>query len=308
MKNAPSEPKFDHGLSALLSPRSIAVVGGITRPESTGFQVMRNLEAIGYSGDVWGVHPSGTSMFGHPTCQTAAELPAGLDLAVVVLASDNVIPVLNELADVGISHSIVFAAGFAEADEQGIARQRQLVSLAKDRGLVVCGPNCSGYIAFHKRINTKFGNLLEQGIPAPGSAALVTQSGGMGGTIFTIARSAGIGFSYVINSGNEAVVDLVDYVEYLVDNDEQTQTICLYAETLHQGERLLDLADRARILGKRLLAILGGRTNAGQRAAFSHTGALAADRAVASSLLEEAGIVQLRNQEEMACARFNFST
>jgi acyl-CoA synthetase (NDP forming) len=279
------------GLSALLSPASIAVIGASDAPGRVGGMPIAFLTAVGYPGDIYPVNPTRSSVQGRAAYPSIAAVGQPVDLAVVAVAADRVVDVVEECAASGVRGAIVFSAGFAETGPVGEARQRVLADVATRTGIRICGPNCAGIMSVHGRMTASFGSHLAADTTlVPGSIAIVSQSGAVGAYMFTLARERGIGLSYWVTTGNEADTQVADYVAAIAE-DPQTDVIALYVEQVRDADALISACARAGARGKRLVGVLAGRSQAAEQALRSHTAAMAGDRHVTAAALEELGIV-----------------
>lgn len=275
------------------SPAAIAVVGASPRKDTPVNRLLSTLLARGYRGTVHPVTDRHSTVEGLAAVPTPADLPGPVDLGIVAMPKELVVGACAGLADAGVRDIVVVSSGFAEAGPEGVLRQAELAALAADRGLHVLGPNCMGFV-----------NLLDSGFGAvvpcfasvavnepallPGSAAILSQSGGVGIAAMLGAMRAGTGVSQVVSSGNEAVLDLADLLDHVVA-DGRSEVVLLYAEHFRRGAALLDAVGRATAAGVGTVVLHGGRHTAGALAAQSHTGALATDGRVVRELLAGAG-------------------
>jgi acetate---CoA ligase (ADP-forming) len=278
-------------LGRLLAPASIAVVGANDRPGSYSSQTLLNLAAVGYPGEVWGVNPKRDEVLGRPCVPSVADLPTAVDAVVVAIPAAGVTRVIEQAGERGCGGAVIFSAGFAEVEE-GVERQRDVVEAARRHGLPVCGPNCNGIIAVHRRV-TLWGDACV--VREPGSVALVSQSGNV--AVNALATRRGLRFHTVIASGNQAVVSAADYLDALAREDG-VRAVALYLED-DGGPGLCDgLATCAENL-IRVAVLKVGTSPVGARAAAAHSAALAGDQRVFKSLIEEAGAIWAHDVHEL---------
>jgi acetate---CoA ligase (ADP-forming) len=208
-------------LSALLRPRSVAVVGATDRPGSYGDAALRNLATLGFPGPVWGVHPTRREVHGRPCVPTLEDLPGAVDAVVVAIPAAGVPEVVGTAARLGCGAAVVFAAGFAEAGAVGL--QAQLVAAAGT--MPVLGPNCDGLVAFHGA--ALWGDAL---VPRPaGRVALISQSGNVAVNALAVGR--GLQFHTVASVGNQAVLDAAALLSALVDTTRSARSPCSWSPT-----------------------------------------------------------------------------
>ncbi|HEX7781920.1 MAG TPA: acetate--CoA ligase family protein [Sphingobium sp.] len=285
-------------LDALLSPRSIAVVGASDDAKRIGGVPVDLLKRAGFE-RLYPVNPKNETIQGLTAYKQIEDVPEVVDLVVVALSAEATLPYLERCHALGIPAALVFASGYAETNEQeGIARQAELIAFARRTGMKVAGPNCMGNANFSDAIFTTFGQSFQPGEPA-GNTALVTQSGNMCATVFRIARRAGVTFSQVINTGNEASVELSDYLEWLADDPNTTSALC-YIEELRDGPKFLAAAAKFRAAGKLLAVYKVGTTEKGAEATRSHTAALAGDNAAYDAAFSRAGVARAGKLSELA--------
>ena len=280
-------------LRPLLNPRSIAVVGASDKP-GAGSIVLDNLKQLGYGGQVYPINPKYSELRGWRCYPSLAEVPGPIDSVAILLSYRQVLPVLEQAAAVGARAAWALASGFAEAGPEGEALQREVASFASSHGIALCGPNCIGVANLHARAAT-YSTALPMSIKA-GPVGAVVQSGAV---CLGIANSnRGVGFSTLISSGNEAVLDNADYISYLVD-DPHTRVIIAFIEGFRRPERFVQAAARARAAGKPLLVVKVGRSVVAQRATLAHTGSLAGSDAVHDAVFRKHGVIRLDSLDEL---------
>jgi acetate---CoA ligase (ADP-forming) len=269
-------------LSRLLHPRSVAVVGATERPDAYGAQTLINLELLGYPGEVWGVNPARSSVFGRPCFPSLSDCPSPPDAVVVAIPAAGAAAVVEEAGALGCGGAVVYGAGFGEV-ETGTALEAELAAAASARGLPVCGPNGNGIVAVHDRA-ALWGDALRP--TDPGRLALVSQSGNF--AVNALNASRGLRFHTVVSCGNSVALDPAAWVTELAD-DEQVGSIALYLEGDGDGELLCEALAHCAERGVGVAVLKVGSSAAGAAAAAAHTGALAGDQRVFRALVEEAG-------------------
>jgi acetyltransferase len=280
-------------LARLFAPASVAVLGASRDPAKLGHRLLENLKTSGYAGRIHPVNPSGEPILGLATVPAVAALPDGVDLALVSLPAPAVPAAVTALAARGVRAAIVLSSGFGEVDDGGRDAQRELFAVARAAGMRLVGPNCMGVYSAPARLNgTYFWDLprIEGGI------GVVSQSGAYGGLIFRQLGGRGLGVRHFLSIGNQADVDAAEMIEYLAD-DPGTTLIACFVEGLRDGRRFVEAARRA--TGTKPMVVLkGGRSDAGRRAAGSHTGALAGTYDVYRAAFRRAGAVPAEDTEE----------
>ena len=294
-----------------MNPRSVAVIGASQRTdalpnrEPRGNRVIRNLKNFGYPGRIVAVNPKYREVMDCPCYPDLAAIPEPVDCVVLAVPNRSVPDLLESAADAGARAAVVFAAGFAETGPGGKARQARLETLSRERGFLICGPNCYGVL-------NVFGKapLFASAIPAgflPGPVALVSQSGGLSTTIANaLMLNRHVGFSHIVSCGNQAGATFEEYFNYFVD-DENTRVIAAFVEGFKQPERLLSVARKAVEHEKPLIILKGGRSEVSKRAAATHSGSLAGAAEVVDAAFRQGGIVSVRNLNELIDAVSVFS-
>jgi acetyltransferase len=277
----------------LLTPASVAVIGASTNPDKAGYAVLNNIITGNFPGPVYPVNPKADEILGKKCYKSLAEIPGEIDCAVIVVKRDQVVPMLKESIDKGIKAVIVITAGFAETGEEGKKLQREISQMARQAGITLLGPNCLGLINPVHRFNASFGQAMDD----PGHIAFVSQSGALITAIQDIAANNRIGFSLLISMGNKAALDEVQFLENL-RNDDNTRVITAYLEDISRGQDFMRVAER---VGKQkpLVILKSGRTQAGARAASSHTGSLAGADAAYDSAFERTGVIRAESIEHL---------
>ena len=278
-------------LAPLLKPRSIAIIGASDNPKRVGGIPMELLVRAGFD-RLYPVNPKNAAVQGRTAFADIEALPEAVDLALLAIGADDVLPYLERCHAVGVKSAMVFAAGYAETNEaEGIARQEKLTAFARRTGMRVAGPNCMGNANFGDMVFTTFGTSFQPEDPA-GTTALLTQSGNMCATVYRIARRAGVAFSHVINTGNEADVDFADYLAFLAEDPATNAALC-YIEELRDGASFLKAAAAFRAAGKLLAVFKVGASEKGAEAARSHTAALAGNSAAYDAAFARAGVARI---------------
>lgn len=286
------------GLRRLFEARSVAVVGASEDPRRIGGRPIAYMQAMGYAGTLYPVNPNRAQVQGLTAYPGLASLPGPVDLVVIATPAEAVEPTLAEAARIGAQGAVVFSSGFSEAGAEGAARQRRLADIADKAGMALLGPNCLGLFDAGSGVAASFTTALEGSAVAPGALACVSQSGAMAAYWLDMVRSAGLGVSRWITTGNEAGIDIAAALEFLAA-DSRTRAVCLYVEDIKDGPRFRAAALAARAAGKAVIAIKAGRSAAGVQAAASHTGAVAGEPAVYDAFLRQFGVILTHSLTEM---------
>ncbi|HUG21092.1 acetate--CoA ligase family protein [Piscinibacter sp.] len=285
-------------LSALLSPRSVAVIGASADALRIGGRPIAYMLERGYAGRILPVNPKRAEVQGLPAYASVAALPEVPDLAIVAVAAELTPAVVAELAERGTAAAILFTAGFAEASPEGAALQAQVVAAARRHGMRLLGPNSLGVVNPRNGFFGSFVSSVELGMPRAGRVGIVSQSGAYGGHLLAAATAAGIGLSSVVMTGNEADLTLGDVVQVMVD-DPDTDVIALYSEGIREAEGLVAALEAARRARKPVVMMKVGRSAVGSAAAQSHTASIAGNDRVIDAVLAELGVVRAKSTEQM---------
>ncbi|MCP1364277.1 acetate--CoA ligase family protein, partial [Halomonas sp. BBD48] len=281
-------------LDALFNPSSIALVGASNRPGSIGAVLARNLFEGGFAGPVMAVNPHERAIRSTLNYRSIGELPLPPDLAVIATPPTTVPELVRELGELGCRAAVVITAGFGEGDREEGKRLRQaMLEAARPYLMRIVGPNCLGIMAPHAGVNASFGHVA----PRQGHLAFVTQSGAVATSILDWADSRGIGFSHVVSLGGMSDVDFGDMLDYLA-LDPKTHAILLYVEAISQARKFLSAA-RMASRTKPVIVVKAGRSDAGAKAALSHTGALAGSDAVYDAAFRRAGMLRVDTLDEL---------
>ncbi|HTP84757.1 MAG TPA: acetate--CoA ligase family protein [Alphaproteobacteria bacterium] len=276
-------------LGRLINPRSVAIIGASADPEKLTGRPVAYLQKHGFAGAIYPVNPRYDTIAGLACYRDVRSLPAPPDVGLVLLGADMARDAVRQLADAGAAAAIVLASGFAEAGADGHARQVALRAAAGSMRLL--GPNTIGLVNLTDRITLSASGALEIPEFQAGNIAVISQSGGILGSLLSRAAGRGIGLSKLIATGNEADIEAADCIEALIE-DPATSVIALYLEGLRNPGRFRDVAARAAAAGKPLVVFKVGRSESGARSAISHTGALAGADRMYDALLRQVGAVR----------------
>ncbi len=293
-------------LDAFFQPRSIAVIGASADPSSISGRPLRLLRQHRYRGAVYPVNPRHPELEGLRSYARVGDLPEPVDLAVVVVPARRVPGVVGECAEAGVPYAMVLSSGFGEAGPEGQALQADLSNAIAGSELRLCGPNCEGFydartglaVGFSPALDPERGFLRSASSTGAGPVAVVAQSGGQGFALFQRGTERGLRFSVVVSTGNDADLGWPDYVEYLLE-DPSTRVVLGFLEGLSDARRLIPVAARAAELGKPLVVAKIGRSEAGRRAAVSHTGNLVGADDAYSAAFRQLGVLRVDDVDEM---------
>ena len=283
--------------SALLEPRGIAVVGASQELHRIGGQPIRNLTEFGYTGRVYPVNPKYREIKGLPCFPDIASVPQPCDLAVIAVGAKFIPGIVEQCGKAGIRFAVILSAGFGEAGAEGIRLQGELKAAIARAGVRVIGPNCVGILNLKSRMFCGMGTGFRDPGLKPGRVAMVTQSGGVGFSVVTLAERAGVGFNYVVSSGNEVDVSTPELIDYFLQRDD-VDIVAAYMEGVDNGRALLATGRRALELRKPVIVWKSGNTATGRQAAASHTANLTADYPLYKTAFRQGGFIEVRDVDD----------
>jgi acyl-CoA synthetase (NDP forming) len=280
-----SKPNY---LESLYNPSHILIAGFSSDPKKSASRFLKGLIDQGYSGKVSLLGRQAGQYEGHQIYDTVDSLPSGIDLVFNMYPAEVTADILPRIAARGVPVAVVFTSGFAEQGGTAADSQAKMVEACRANGMRLVGPNCPGYFYLPTGVN-----LAAQQNVRQGPVALISQSGNVGITLWDQARMLDIGWTAFVGVGNQSDIPLHDHVAYLED-DPNTGVIALYIEGLPEGQSQAFRDVCRRVSRKKpIVALKGGRTNAGRRAAESHTASLSSDAQVYSALFDDCGIVEV---------------
>ena len=284
-------------IDKLIQPRSIAIIGASADFHKLNGRVIKFLIDHGYKGGIYPVNPK-YDMIGTLTCYpTVDDLPAVVDLAVIAVPAKLVNAAVAACGRNGIEAAVLFSSGFKEVGGEGIRLEEELVTTAEQAGVRLCGPNTIGLI---NCFDNAFASFTQYGYGenVTGPVAFISQSGAFGTAIAALARDRGIGLGYFISTGNECDLSVPEIAHATLE-DDRIQVATAYVEGIKHGDNWIALAERSLELGKPVVVTKVGRTEAGKRAAASHTGSLAGADEVFDGIAQQFGLIRARNEEHM---------
>jgi acyl-CoA synthetase (NDP forming) len=271
-------------LDPIFHPRSVAIVGASNNPNRWGHHTTNSiLNFSQFRGEVFPIHPKDESVQGLKAYKSVMDIPGPVDLAVIVVNAGQAVDLFRQCVEKEVGGAVIITAGFAEVGPEGARLQEELTQLSRESGIRFVGPNCNGLWTSAVRLNLNFWDIVK-----PGPTAFISQSGTMGDYLFAVSQAKGYGFSKIVSSGNQASLDVCDYLEYLAD-DEDTRVVALYLEGLRDGRRFLEVARKV-TAKKPVLAYKVGRTEAGARAASTHTASLTGSIQLFDAACRQAGV------------------
>ena len=285
-------------LDSFFEPRSVAVIGATAARHKPGNDILRNIEANGYSGMIYLVNPKGGEIMGKKVYGSIGDLPEGIDLAVIILPAKLNPQAIRECASRGIRAIVLAAGGFSEVDEEGRILQAELEKVVRETGVRVLGPNTSGLTSTPFNFTSSFFPL---GRVPRGPISYIAQTGNFAThTMRYIATGENYGVARVVGIGNKIDVDESDVLEYYA-SDPETKAIFVYLESLKSPRRFLKIA-RETTRHKPIVLLKGGSTEGGSNAAGAHTAALASDDRIIDGALKQAGIARIYKYSHLVLA------
>ncbi|MDQ2923539.1 MAG: GNAT family N-acetyltransferase [Candidatus Dormibacteraeota bacterium] len=280
----------------LLAPRSVAVIGASRNRGGIGAELLHNIVSVGFSGPVYPVNPSATTLEDLPAYASVLDIKEDVELAVITVPAAGVVDVARECAQKGVRALVVISAGFGESGPDGVELQRRLLEVCRQSGMRLVGPNCMGVI--NTALNVNLDATFAPDRPVVGRIGFLSQSGGLGIAVMARAQGLGSGISSFVSVGNKADISGNDLMQFW-EADGATDLIMLYLESFGNPRKFARIARRVS-RSKPILAVKGGRSQAGNRATSSHTGALlSASDITVDALFQQAGVIRTDTLSEL---------
>ncbi|MEK6616604.1 MAG: acetate--CoA ligase family protein [Bacteroidota bacterium] len=296
--------KVVHELDSLFKPKSIAIIGASSKELSIGNVILKNLVHYGYTGKIYPINPKEPEVRCVKAYPTIFDVPGEIDLAHVIIPSKFVPQIIEDCGKKGIKSVIINSAGFSEMGEEGMALQKAFLAKAKEYGVRIFGPNCQGIINSDPDLRAYCDFTFT--FPEPGAISIVALSGGVGAIIMQSMFDLDIGMRMYASNGNACDISISEVVKYYGE-DEGTKAIILYTEGFYNPREFMKVAKEV-AKKKPILAMKAGRTEAGAKAAASHTGSLAGVDIATELIFEKTGILAFNNEEEMCQIAMAFAT
>ena len=288
-----------HSLESLLRPQSVAVIGASDNPARIGGRPIYSMLKDNFQGKLFPVNPNRDIVQGLQAYPNISSVPVPVDSAVISVPENVALQVIKECAESGVKSAVVFTSGFAETGTAGLDAQQQIAKIASDSGMRILGPNCLGVFNLSAGWFGTFANTLASKKIPTGPIGIVTQSGAYGGHLFTITQNRGVGTNYWVTTGNEVDIDVAEVIKFYASEPE-IRVIISYAEGIKNGNRMREALQAARNVKKPVIFMKVGSTEAGARAAASHTASLAGEDAIYDGLFKQYGVYRAETTEEMA--------
>jgi acetate---CoA ligase (ADP-forming) len=288
-------------LGSALNPASVAIIGASDNPHKVGGRPILYLKRYGYRGAIYPINPARSTVQGLRAFSSIAETPAAPELAIVAIAGEDAVAAVEACAARGVKVAVVMTSGFGETGEEGRKAQERMLSAARARGMRLIGPNCQGLANFATGLVANFSTIFHELEARDGPVAIVSQSGANSQAIYTLLRDKGISARHVHATGNEADVTVADLAA-AVAADPGVHLILLYMEAIKDPSMLAEAAKLAKERDVPIVALKAGRTASGQKAASSHTGALASEDRVVDAFFERHAIWRAADPQELVAA------
>ena len=292
-----------HKLHSFFWPESIAVLGASPDLHRIRGRLFHQLRENGFPGRVLPINPSYQELGGLRCYPSIGAVEGSIDLALIAIPAAGVAAAVEECAEAGAKNVLIISSGFAEEGGAAGDMQSELLAVTKRTGIRACGPNCEGYYNALGRVATTFSPTVEtkehegRTLVSQRRVGVIAQSGGIGFALFNRGAAAGLGFSYVISTGNEADLTMADFLDYMVQ-DPQTHAVMLFCEAVRDGPGFVAALEKARALGKPVIAIKVGRSDAGKRASASHTASLSGSHTAYRAIFERYGVIEAEDADE----------
>ncbi len=282
---------------ALFNPRGVAIVGATEDTLRAGGQALEAITREGFTGGIFPVNPNYDTLMQRPCFPSLAAIDQPCDVAVVAVPAKHVPGIIEQCGAKGIPFAVVLGGGFRESGAEGVANEALMLAAARKGGVRIIGPKCLGLVNIHQKVFTGFGSITKPPMLKPGVVSAVIQSGGFGNSLVIQTAAAGVGFRYVVASGNESDIQAPELIDAFVD-DPETKVILAYLEGVADGRALMTAARRALAAGKPVIILKAGNTTQGQRAAASHTANLTSRYAIFRAAFKQCGVIEVTDTHE----------
>ncbi|MCK9393292.1 MAG: CoA-binding protein [Candidatus Paceibacterota bacterium] len=277
----------------IFDPKTVAIVGASEEKGTVGFGLASNLIKGSKKRNIYFVNPFDKEIFGEQAYDKVTDIKGKIDLVVIAVPAKIVLQIVKDCISKKVGGVIIVSSGFGELGEDGKKKENEIVKLLRTAKIPLIGPNCLGVLNSRVDFNASFAPIS----PLKGNIAFLSQSGALLNSLMDTMNAQGLGFSKLVSYGNEADLDLSDFLLYLKD-DKDTKVICLYIEGIKDGHKFMEIAKEV-TLKKPILVIKSGRSSAGQKAAATHTGSIAGDYQVYETAFKQSGVVLVETLEDL---------
>ena len=292
-----------HPLHSFFWPESIAVLGASPDLHRIRGRLLHQLRENDFPGRILPINPSYEEISGLKCFPSIGAVGGPIDLALIAIPAAGVTAAVEECAKAGVKNTLIISSGFAEEGGAASSMQAELVAVTQRYGIRACGPNCEGYFNTQGKVATTFSPTVETQedpnavLVSDRRIGVIAQSGGIGFALFNRGKAAGLGFTYVISTGNEADLGMADFLDYMVE-DSNTSAVMLFCEAIRNGPGFIAALEKARRLGKPVIAIKVGKSDAGGRATASHTASLSGSYTAYRAIFERYGVIEAEDADE----------
>lgn len=291
--------KMNNDFQKFFNPTSIAIVGASPNQKSIGGKTLVHLIQHNFRGQIFPVNPKYEQIMGFQSYPDIKSVPQEIDLAILIVAAKGIPEVIEQCIEKKVPFAIIFSSGFAEAGAEGEILQKYLKDVSRNREIRILGPNCQGMYNILGNVAATFSGALDLPEIEPGPIGFVSQSGALGYSTFNQLQEEGIGFNYVVSTGNEVDLEVTDFLIEFGNND-QTEVLVTYVEGFKRPKRLFDVAELCIKKEKPLVVFKVGNSEIGAKAASSHTAALAGSGQLYDSLFKQIGVTKVSDVEEIS--------
>ena len=286
-------------LGYLFNPRSIGILGASSDPNKMGGRPLAYMQRFNYPGKIYPINPRYDEIAGVPCFSSIKDVPGDIDVLMVIIPAHLILSSLEEALKKGVKAAVIISGGFSEMGEEGEKLQKKLSEFAKRTGMLLYGPNTTGFLSLVHRSVVTFSQALEViDDMVVGKTGLITQSGAFGATIFVRAMRVRLGLSHWAATGNEADLEFCDFLDYMVD-DPNTHVIAGFLAGVEDGQKLIRGLDRAAKKGKPVVILKVGGTEASARAAKSHTGAIVGSGKAFEAIFKQKGVILAKDVDDL---------
>lgn len=288
-------------MKELLNPSSLAIIGATNNEEKLGGMLMKNMINAGYKGKLYPINPKGGEIMGYKAYANIKDVGEPVEVAVIAVKRDLVVQAIRDCGENGVKYASILTAGFKEDSPEGAELEKELVRTAQECGIRVLGPNCFGNMNMRAGVNYTFSHL----VPKPGNISVMSQSGAVGSSILDWCCANGVGMANFVTFGNKCDIDESDIITYFSE-DPETKVIGMYVEGIKDGKKLLSAIENMPVK-KPIVVFKSGKTEAGSKAASSHTGSIAGSDAINNVVFKKLNMFRAGDLDEMFDALLMFS-
>lgn len=281
-----------------LEAKSVAIIGASQDLTTINGKILKYMLKHKYQGKIYPVNPKYREIAGVACYPSVGDIPEPVDLSLIAVAASRVPGILRECGTKGIKRAIMFTSGFAEIGSEGKRIQEEILSIASEFNMRLIGPNCLGVLNVATNLIASFSGAMEAQSLKVGPVALASQSGAVGFMLFNLLQEADVGVNFVVTTGNEADMTTGEVLAYLVNNPD-TRVLVTYLEGLRDVETFRQMAEKAALLGKPIIALKVGNSTSGQKAAVTHTASLTGSGVAYKSFFEKMGVLQALDSDDV---------